>query len=565
MDAVEVESNKQSHQYTESSKQSHQCTQPNVWAEAYQLSVEAPLYSLPSNEELRQSEMARFRHASIDQGTKSIRLLRINEELSGKGLIQCSMIHATTSATYMCLSYVWDFSSQPEPEPEPHCEVKPSYFDQGFGYSSPGTLHHNFSYLSLKGDHDSHRPRLRVILIDDCPFLVLQNLFEFLCMAREGTFDLSTPLWIDALCIDQTNLSERNHQVAQMGEIYSSAKSVHAWLGKVAWSVPEEPETRMFDPAKGWIKKRRSDHSPRPLLEDILSVLLSDRNLHVARNPDLEEGLFEQFMRNPYWERAWVMQEMFLARELTFWLDALPMDKSGLSRLEECVKESPRSGRLLGWFSKSWEHYLAYSSHFIKSKPPSDLLSLLAEFPNRKCANPLDRVFSLLAICPGEKSNIAVDYGMSVGRLTYQVLYYQPERLCICSASIVINSLKDGLSICSSSDELHIPWLEFRLPATDIVMQKRPRRQPSRASKRENILLSMDCSAVCRASGPWRDQWSVPSTPTRHARAVATDARKETYTIRVALDFFCSQSIHERRLCENARSSQSTGVRLGWG
>lgn len=38
-------------------------------------------------------------------------------------------------------------------------------------------------------------------------------------------------LWIDALCIDQSNLEERGHQVRVMGEIYSNANHVLAWLG----------------------------------------------------------------------------------------------------------------------------------------------------------------------------------------------------------------------------------------------------------------------------------------------------------------------------------------------
>ena len=38
-------------------------------------------------------------------------------------------------------------------------------------------------------------------------------------------------LWVDALCINQLDVQERNHQVAQMGEIYRQATRVVAWLG----------------------------------------------------------------------------------------------------------------------------------------------------------------------------------------------------------------------------------------------------------------------------------------------------------------------------------------------
>src|ERR1700753_1696292 len=38
-------------------------------------------------------------------------------------------------------------------------------------------------------------------------------------------------LWVDAICIDQRSLQERNHQVRLMGHIYSKATTVIAWLG----------------------------------------------------------------------------------------------------------------------------------------------------------------------------------------------------------------------------------------------------------------------------------------------------------------------------------------------
>jgi hypothetical protein len=43
---------------------------------------------------------------------------------------------------------------------------------------------------------------------------------------KERTF------WIDALCIDQKNEGERNHQVGQMSRIYTRAKRVVVWLGR---------------------------------------------------------------------------------------------------------------------------------------------------------------------------------------------------------------------------------------------------------------------------------------------------------------------------------------------
>jgi len=43
-------------------------------------------------------------------------------------------------------------------------------------------------------------------------------------------------LWVDAVCIDQSDVEEKSHQVALMPEIYFTATKVLCWLGT---STPE--------------------------------------------------------------------------------------------------------------------------------------------------------------------------------------------------------------------------------------------------------------------------------------------------------------------------------------
>jgi hypothetical protein len=63
-----------------------------------------------------------------------------------------------------------------------------------------------------------------VILVNEGSCEVRQNVYDFLAniQARAGMSNLG-PYWIDAICIEQTNIAERNQQVAQMGDIYSRA------------------------------------------------------------------------------------------------------------------------------------------------------------------------------------------------------------------------------------------------------------------------------------------------------------------------------------------------------
>ena len=38
-------------------------------------------------------------------------------------------------------------------------------------------------------------------------------------------------VWVDAVCICQEKVGERNHQVQSMGDIFKAATVVIAWLG----------------------------------------------------------------------------------------------------------------------------------------------------------------------------------------------------------------------------------------------------------------------------------------------------------------------------------------------
>jgi len=70
------------------------------------------------------------------------------------------------------------------------------------------------------------------ISVDGRPASVRQNPWAALKSLR-GRHGPRT-LWIDALCINQDDVLERNAQVAIMGRIYREAKKVLVWLGEAA-------------------------------------------------------------------------------------------------------------------------------------------------------------------------------------------------------------------------------------------------------------------------------------------------------------------------------------------
>jgi hypothetical protein len=108
------------------------------------------------------------------------------------------------------------------------------------------------------------------------PFLVRKNLWDFLDRARNEGFE--EYLWIDALCIDQTRVGERNHQVGLMGKIYSHARGVIVWLG----CVSEQLENAIG-----------------------AARVHSYKNIPLGSMAQHIEGI-EEFCELEYWSRAWM-------------------------------------------------------------------------------------------------------------------------------------------------------------------------------------------------------------------------------------------------------------------
>ncbi|KAF8846605.1 HET-domain-containing protein, partial [Acephala macrosclerotiorum] len=75
-----------------------------------------------------------------------------------------------------------------------------------------------------------HASDTRPILVDGEEFQATVNLESALRHLRHN--DRSRTLWVDAVCINQQDVLERNSQVLLMGKIYETAASVIIWLGE---------------------------------------------------------------------------------------------------------------------------------------------------------------------------------------------------------------------------------------------------------------------------------------------------------------------------------------------
>jgi hypothetical protein len=173
------------------------------------------------------------------------------------------------------------------------------------------TVTHEFQALSYAWGHDC--PDHKIYLSDlprsgdgsceanppERPYYIRKNLHQALKRIRRTNH--YSWIWCDALCIEQTNESEKSQQIPKMPDIYSSAWNVIAWLGD------DEAKQHDIHRAIGLI--------PVILNLKTLDSILLDRTAE-------EEMLrcwvsFGHLLQRQWFQRRWVIQEVACARRLS--------------------------------------------------------------------------------------------------------------------------------------------------------------------------------------------------------------------------------------------------------
>lgn len=120
-------------------------------------------------------------------------------------------------------------------------------------------------------------------------------------------------IWVDALCIDQQNTGEKSSQVSIIGRIYSLASSVLIWLGPAENNSDEA--LALLKSLGGEVDFNRitEEMQPSSHCTSVKWVDVTEALPYKAGELDLIQSLFAR----PYFRRAWIRQEMVLARKVT--------------------------------------------------------------------------------------------------------------------------------------------------------------------------------------------------------------------------------------------------------
>jgi hypothetical protein len=130
-------------------------------------------------------------------------------------------------------------------------------------------------------------------------------------------------IWIDSICINQDDIAERNAQVAIMGQIYSTAQITIIWLGR------DDAFSRPGVEVLQEISQIKFPGDAIPLMKQQSRVRLYQRELksHGLRKFNEEEWLSVYALLSRSWfRRAWILQELALARRIFIMSGPLIMD-----------------------------------------------------------------------------------------------------------------------------------------------------------------------------------------------------------------------------------------------
>jgi len=266
-----------------------------------------------------------------------------------------------------------------------------------------------------------------VISLQGEPHEVTTNLFAALRQLRNRF--TKRMIWIDAICINQSDHNEKYHQITLMGQIYSQAKSVIVWLGEA-----DEDTHLACELLKAWILITRDIYNSQPVVEDVLDKIsgcLDERAWAALYN----------ILHRPYWNRMWTLQEYVLAAEVIFQCGRHKLSNTDISwimfmHVKLMYTNYRKYAALLGGqrsmikrcFNDEVASLIALRQRRLdgKSQPTElfpDYPDLLSFTSHKKCRDPRDKLFATLGLAAFNQSSreipVEPDYGQSVA-ITYR-------------------------------------------------------------------------------------------------------------------------------------------------
>jgi Heterokaryon incompatibility protein (HET) len=356
--------------------------------------------------------MAQYQYARL--GEDEIRLVRLCHS-SLPGNIECDIQHVQlhNCPPYIALSYTWG-------DPFGHART---VIVGNLGLPSEEQYSAAQDTITLNGQSMKIRNNLYSFLQHARPDMdapgssglysadLVENERELRC--EDPQSDTLGYFWVDAICIDQKNIAERNSQVARMAEIYEKLTKIVAWLGPADHTTDVAIDTipglvNTFErilAARGWTWDEIGPSDAPKLNHHHLAALKCIRT-------------------RPWWSRAWIIQEISTPSRYPL---ALWCGQAHFS-LDQVVQIN------LALLFTSVETSNLYNSriillerlrHIRKDSSMSGLLNLknlLKACWSYEATDPRDKVYAILSMTVyGQHESLLPDYSVPAEKLYYKL------------------------------------------------------------------------------------------------------------------------------------------------
>ena len=251
-------------------------------------------------------------------------------------------------------------------------------------------------------------PKSEEILLLGVAISITKTLFSALVELSSKSGEVY--VWVDQICVNQTDVSERESQVCLMDKTFSRACQVIVWLGEATDNSGKGMKLLRF------LGETAEDScigsEPRAVeLSNRFSNLLDFTSLHGVKSiSDLIERIFDfgdsawhgavELMQQPIFSRLWVIQEIVLSRDLEF---RCGKDKvrgssflAALRTISSLVSHPVRRYTMLAAFERAQK--LASLKAQLSSNETLSYLDLAHELRDWQCTDDRDRLNALAGI-----------------------------------------------------------------------------------------------------------------------------------------------------------------------
>ena len=266
-------------------------------------------------------------------------------------------------------------------------------------------------------------------------FRVRSNLWMALKHLRHS--DATRTLWIDAICINQDDDSEKGTQVHRMADIYRLAHRVVVWMGLLPDECHAAETLQTLQYLAAQVVTFGTIDGPSPGAAEKLWW----RPDHALPYNSVTWSSIAALLDNSYTFRVWPVQEVGLANRLAVmqWGHSV-VSVTDFSRALRTVYQKRTLPDVKGLTESLGP--MTQMLHVMIGLPLGELLRLST---NRQCADPRDKVFGILGLLPPEIADLIkpdynaacstvevfrrtfLEYSKHVRRLDLLVSYRDPD------------------------------------------------------------------------------------------------------------------------------------------